>query len=82
MYQNFLTLYQISLKFILEWGKFLTIFHCQFKIIFLYKIFLINFFVTAVLIYIYLYFFIFSLKFWENNLAYMHSHKNLYIYGK
>ena len=35
-----------------------------------------------VYIFFYLYFFIFSLKFWKNNLAYMHSHKNLYIYGK
>ena len=34
MYQNLLTIYQISLKFVSEWEKFITIFHCQFKIIF------------------------------------------------
>ena len=34
MYQNFLTIYQIFLKFVSEWEKFITIFHCQFKIIF------------------------------------------------
>ena len=25
---NFIKMYQISLKFVLEWMKFLTIFHC------------------------------------------------------
>ena len=71
MYQNFITMYQIFLKFFLECEKFLTIFHSQFKIIFIYKLSLINFFFSTILkLYIYyLYFFIFSLKFWENNFS-------------
>ena len=38
MYQNFLIIYQIFLKFFLEWENFLTIFHCLFKIIFFLQI--------------------------------------------